>query len=131
MLSDGNNSSNSLDCFLYIWVCLKISLKVNNRNHNAVLHWFSELTLPEHSDMAAALLTHTFGPLHSNRMDPHPKSGSDVKNDDATHTLREYKDLFSIYVMKLCRENRAALLPPLPADLKLTQCFCCVQAEAG
>jgi len=131
LLSDGNNSSNSLDCFLYIWVCLKISLKVNNHNHNAMLHWFSELTLPEHSDMAAALLTHTLWPLHSNRMDPHPKSGSDVKNDDATHTLREYKDLFSIYVMKLCRENRAALLPPLPADLKLTQCFCCVQAEAG
>ena len=59
-----------------------------------MLHWFSELTLPEHSDMAAALLTHTFWPLHSNRMDPHPKSGSDVKNDDATHTLRESTKIY-------------------------------------
>ena len=33
--------------------------------------------------------------------------------------------------MKLCRENREALLPPLPADLKLTRCFRCVEGEAG
>ena len=46
--------------------------------------------------MATALLTHTLWPLHSNGMDPHPKSGSDVKNDDATHTLRENTKIYFI-----------------------------------
>ena len=77
-------------------MCLKVSLKVHNQNHNAILHQCAELTFSVHYDMAAALWTLSLWPLHWNRMDPHPNFGSDVKNDDATHIPRRNSKMLFI-----------------------------------
>lgn len=105
-------TKDSLYCFLYIRVYLKISLKVNNHNHNALLHWCAELTLPEHQDVAAALPTQLLWPLHRNRMDPHPKFGSDVKNSDAIHTPRGNTKIYCLYHEALQGEQRSPLPQP-------------------
>lgn len=105
-------TKDSLYSFLYICVYLKISLKVNNHNRNALLHWCAELTLSEHQDVAAALPTQLLWPLHRNKMDPHPKFGSDVKNSDAIHTPRGNTKIYCLYHEALQGEQGSPLPQP-------------------
>lgn len=47
------------------------------------------------------------GAFCRHRMHPHPKFGSGVKTDNATHTYQENIKRFIIHIMSFSRQSRA------------------------